>query len=124
MEKTQYLGSKTEYLIKDAAVQGRSIASYRQYLLVRISNDNFGRNKPHSLFDGSWYLSQQEAYLALRSHDESPRELIKLVQQFQADIAHVEAYPERWTGGDLTPERAKEWYREQIKLLQQEMQGS
>jgi hypothetical protein len=26
------------------------------------------------------------------------------------------------TAGDLTPERAKEWYQEQIKLIQQEIQ--
>jgi hypothetical protein len=85
------------------------------------------RNNRLSSFNGLRHIEMQEALAILREREGTrltPRELMGLVREYQEDIADTERNPKRWTNAYLTPERAREWYEQQINRVRQQLQGA
>jgi hypothetical protein len=117
-----YIGHLTAHHLRQVEEGIETQESLQMWLHI----DNRTRNNRPSPFNGWDHIGLQEALAILREREgteQTPRELMALVREFQADITDTRQNPKRWTNASLTPERAREWYEQQINRVQQQLQS-
>src|SRR5690349_9906475 len=115
----QYIGRFTAYHLREVELGLRTVDSF----LVQLHVDSEMRGRCPSSFNGVYHLSHQETFSILRQGQPmTPRELMALVREYQADIADIDAHPTRWPGEGFA-QRAKAWYEQQINRARQQLQS-